>query len=183
MEELSDHRHIDYFQSVDRFLEPGLPSQLPARHQDALSGDTRLCELREDVETLERQQTTGTAVNEAKRRLANYRRTLQYQARRQYQKQWVRERRDWKILAGREDHAREPSHADLVQHLCLLIPERGRLAQRMNQDEPLSPDSMWQAVSDLSALCTRDFTVLYLPGLYPLEGCCPVRKCRRSMDR
>jgi hypothetical protein len=29
--ELSDHRHIEYFQSIERFWEPGLPHELPAR--------------------------------------------------------------------------------------------------------------------------------------------------------
>jgi hypothetical protein len=135
------------------------------------------------VDSLVREETAGAVVSEARRRLANYRRKLHSQARRAYQKQWVRERRDWKILTGGKKQARDPNDADLVRHLCLLIPERGRLAQRMSQDEPLSLNSMWQAVHDLYSLCTRDFTVLYLPGLGPLEGKCHVKSCRKSMDR
>lgn len=183
MEEASDHRHIDYFQSVDRFLEPGLPSELPARLQDELNHDERLCELQEKANSLVRDETARADVSEARRRLANYRRKLHSQALRAYQKRWVRERRDWKILTGGKKQAHDSNDADLVRHLCLLIPERGRLAQRMSQDEPLSPHSMWQAVRDLYSLCIRDFTVLYLPGLDPLEGRCHVKSCRKSVDR
>lgn len=110
------------------------------------------------------------------------RRKLHSQALLAYQKRWVRERRDWKILTGGKKQAHDPNDADLVRHLCPLIAERGRLAQRMSQDEPLSPHSMWQAIRDLYSLCIRDFTVLYLPGLDPLEGRCHVRSCRKSVD-
>ncbi|KIW99701.1 uncharacterized protein Z518_11114 [Rhinocladiella mackenziei CBS 650.93] len=180
--EPSDHRHIEYFQSVERFLEPGLPNELPARRLDELSRDPRLCELQEQLASLEREGTTGPVVNEAKRWLSNYRRKLYKKALRGYQQWWVRDRRDWKILTNGQERPNDPSNTDLVQHLSLLIPERGRLAQWMCQDEPLSPESMWQAMRDLHSLCTRDLTVLYLPGLNPREGRCPVKSCQKLMD-
>lgn len=183
MEEPSDHRHIDYFQSVDRFLEPGLPHELPARLQDELNYDKLLYELQENVDSLVREEAATAVIREARRCLANYRRKLHSRARRAYQKQWVRERRDWKILTDGKKQALDPNDADLVRHLCLVIPERGRLAQRMSQDEPLSPQLMWQAVHDLYSLCTRDFTVLYLPGLVPHQERCPIKSCRKSMNR
>jgi hypothetical protein len=73
--------------------------------------------------------------------------------------------------------------SDLVRSLCLLIPERGRLAQHMASNEPLSPEAMWAATDDLRALYSLDLSVLYLPGHQPIEGRCPVKCCQLKLDR
>jgi hypothetical protein len=62
-----------------------------------------------------------------------------------------------------------------VYSLCLLIPKRGRLAQRMASDEPLSPSAIWDAMYDLYSLYSRDLSVLYLLGYEPLDGSYPIK--------
>lgn len=52
----------------------------------------------------------------------------------------------------------------------------------MAEDEPLPRNRMWLAIHDLYLLCTRDLTVLYLAGLEPRDGCCPVKSCRQQMN-
>ena len=102
---------------------------------------------------------------------------------RQHQEAWVRERRDWKILTRGKERPHDLCRTELVDNLYLLIPERGRLAQRMASDEPLSSNAMWDAMRDLHSLCRRDLSVLYLPGHEPLDGCCPVKCCGRKLER
>jgi hypothetical protein len=64
--------------------------------------------------------------------------------------------------------------AEQLQSLCLLIPERERLAKWMASDAPLSPTEMWQAVRDLHLWLVQDSTILHLPGRKPVQGACPV---------
>ncbi|KAL2440885.1 hypothetical protein ABEF95_008226 [Exophiala dermatitidis] len=180
--ESSDHRHIDYFQSLEKFREQGLPCKLPAHLEETISRDPHLCELQSEVQALTLKEGQGATLTEAKRRLASYRKTLKHAALRQHQEEWVRERRDWKILTRGKEQPGDICKTDLAGRLC-LIPERGRLAQRMASDEPLSPDAMWDAMRDLHALCIRDFSVLYLPGLEPVDGACPVKCCQLQLDR
>jgi hypothetical protein len=149
-----------------------------------LRHDPRLCHLESEVDRLVRQEgKTAPAVKEVKKELGRYSKTLRRAALHQYQEEWVRDRRNWKILTRGKEQPSDVDKTDLVQSLCLLIPERGRLAQAMAQDESLSPDSMWRAMLDLHSLCTRDLTVLYLAGLEPRDGCCPVECCRQPLDR
>jgi hypothetical protein len=65
----------------------------------------------------------------AKRRLRSRRQTLKRLALRQYQEAWLADRRDWKILTRGKEQPRDVCKTDLVRNLCLLVPERGRLAQ------------------------------------------------------
>ena len=44
-----NHHHIDYFQSLERFREPGLPCELPAHVEESLKGDPQLQELEAEV--------------------------------------------------------------------------------------------------------------------------------------
>jgi hypothetical protein len=53
----------------------------------------------------------------------------------------------------------------------------------MASDEPLSPGAMWDAMYDLHSLCSRDLSVLYLPGHEPFDGNCPVKCCGLKLER
>jgi hypothetical protein len=117
--------------------------------------------------TLTRTAGGDKALNKAKQRYTNHLKKMKSKALRQYQEHWVRGRRDWKILTRGRGVAQDRSKTDFVQNICLLIPERGRLAQKMAADQPLEPGEMWQALQDLHALCVQDFTVLYLPRSRP----------------
>ena len=81
-----------------------------------------------------------------------------------------------------KERARDVCKNDLFQHLCLLRPERGRLARMMASEEPLSLADNWQAIRDMLSLITQDFTVLCLPGHKPVEGACPATDCRRDLE-
>jgi hypothetical protein len=182
--EPSDHRPIDYFQSLEMFREAGLPCTLPIRLEESIRDDPDLLELERDVDTLVCEKgATAPAVKEARRCVNRLRSRLKKDALSQYQEEWVEERRDWKIQTRGAERPNDPCKTDLVESLCLLIPERGRLACAMTQDKPLSSDSLWRAMRDLQSLCTRDLTVLYLQGLEPRDGSCPVMCCQIQLDR
>jgi hypothetical protein len=108
---------------------------------------------------------------------------LEREALRLYQKQWIQDRRVWKILTRGKERAKDICRNDLFQHLCLLRPERGRLARMIASEEPLSLTDHRQAIRDMHSLITRDFTVLYLPGHEPAEGACPVAYYRQDLER
>jgi hypothetical protein len=173
LEEQADHREVDYFQGLEQFREQGLPCQLPAAEQDKLEDDSVLRELRTTLRALTL-NGPSSAVNEAKNQLSTYRKALERETLRKYQKQWIQDRRVWKILTRGKERAQDVCRNDLLQHLCLLRPERGRLARMMASDDPLSPADTWQTIRDMLSLSTRDFTILYLPGHEPAEGACPV---------
>ena len=124
--EKSDHAHIDYFQGLEKFRERGLPCQLPARLEHDVNRDPRLLELERKVQ--EHLPADPEAAKEAKRRLASCRKTLTRLALRQHQETWVRERRDWKVLTRGKEQPHDLCRTELVHSLCLLVPERGRLA-------------------------------------------------------
>lgn len=50
--EESDRRHIEYFQSMEKFHEEGLPDKLPAHLEDNVHRDLQLSELEKEVHTL-----------------------------------------------------------------------------------------------------------------------------------
>jgi hypothetical protein len=50
--EASDHRHIEYFQSLKKFHEPGLPCDLPMALEEGSKDDPKLHKLEREVQTL-----------------------------------------------------------------------------------------------------------------------------------
>lgn len=78
--------------------------------------------------------------------------------------------------------ADNPHRADLTHSLSLLFPERLRLAQKLASDGTLTSEDRWLAMEDLYTLCTRDLSVLYLPGHQPVSGCCPVKCCQYNLE-
>lgn len=173
--EPAEHRHIEYFQGLERFREAGLPCALPAELKSKLCHDEQLRALEDNV--------AASPSYEAKRRLNEYRRKLRDGALRRFQRDWVQNQRDWKILTKGKESARTACTANLFQNLCLLRPERGRLAKMIACDTPLSQADMWQAMRDLYSLCTGEFTVCFLPGHDPIKGACPVRYCQLRLAR
>ena len=95
----------------------------------------------------------------------------------------MQDRRDWIILMQGREQAQNVSKADIIQNICLLIPELGRLARIMAAEDTVDPEDMWRDMGGLYMLCTRDLTVLYLPGLAPVNGECPVKCCWLGLDR
>ena len=178
MGENSAHRRIDLFQSLERFREQGFPHDLPARLEADLNLDPQLCELRENLHKLKLWKGSATTLPEAERHTASYYKKLYRVRLREYQKKWVQDRRDWKILSRGKEVSSDTSKTDLVKSIFLLIPERARLAQKMAPEESLTSRAKWEAVQDLYSLCIRDFTVFYLPGLNPVDGACPVKCCQ-----
>jgi len=183
LDEPTDHSAVNYFQSLEKFHEPGLPCKLPAKVETTLKSDPGLLELKSEVQALKHKEGAGSALDEAKRRRDNYRVTLWRNALTQYQEKWVQDRRKRIILTRGKDQPSRPDKTDIVQSIYLIIPERARLARITASDETLSVDAMWNAMQDLYSLCTRDSSVLYLPGLEPFEGACPVKCCQQKLDR
>ena len=148
--------------------------RLPAHLEEKLLRDPGLCTIQ--------QETRTSKHNASRQRYTNLLKKMKVAALRQYQQNWVRERRDWKILTRGKDAAHDKSRTDYVRDMCLLIPERGRLAEQMSADDHLEPAKMWLALQDLQSLCSQDFTVLYLPGSRPVDGACPIKCCQIPLD-
>lgn len=146
-------------------------------------GDPELCEFKAEVQATKQAGGRRGTLSRAKQRYTNHLKKLKLAALCQYQQHWVRERRDWKILTRGKEIAQDRSKTDVVQNLSLLIPERGRLAEKMALDRPLEPAEMWQALQDLHDLCVQDLTVLYLPRSRPIDGAYPIKYYQIQLER
>jgi hypothetical protein len=164
-DEDTDNRHIEYFQGLEKFHEEGLPDRLPMHLEEALQRNPQLCEMKAEIQALTQAVGGNDAVSKAKRQYTNHPKKLKPKALYQHQEHWVRERRDWKILTRGREVAQDRRKTEFVESMCVLIPERGRLAKRMADDEPLEPEDMWRAMYDLYTLCVGDFTVLLSPQI------------------
>lgn len=158
-----------------------MPTQLPADLEAELDRDPRLCELLRQLELTD--IGDKDTIKQVKNQISYHTKKIQRGALAQFQKKWIQERRDWKVeTRGRilpEDNAK----TDDFNNICLLIPERGRLAVWMASEEDLPPEQKWHAISDLCSLCTRDATVYYLPNLHPIDGACPAKSCQLKLSR
>jgi hypothetical protein len=67
---------MEYFQSLKKFREEGLPYGLPARLEEDLNRDPQLCGFENEVQRLTQTSGDNDALKDAKRRLANYHRKL-----------------------------------------------------------------------------------------------------------
>ena len=142
-----------------------------------------MLELEHEVQRLEQAQANQATLSKAKRRLSRYRSSLKQKAVLAYQEEWVRRQRESKILNRGKLPVTDIGGQDQLQSLCLLIPERRRLATWLASDAPLSSTEMWQAIRDLHSLLVQKSTVLYLPGREPVQGACPVEQCKRNLTR
>lgn len=64
-----NHKHIDFFQGLGRFLEPGLPHELPARLEAGLKQDPKYQELEAEVRRCP--SKCPTALKQSKQLLAS----------------------------------------------------------------------------------------------------------------
>jgi hypothetical protein len=159
-----------------------LPDKLPFHLEQKVLRDPELVGLSRVARTLVRPKDQTRTLSQAKQRYANLLKKLMFAALRQYQQHWVRERRDWKILTRGKQAAQVKSKTDFIQNICALIPERGRLAERMAVERVLEPDEMWRGLQDIYALCVQDSIVLYLPRSRPVDGACPVKYCQIPLE-
>jgi hypothetical protein len=111
-----------FFQSLEKFREQGLPCELPAHLEHALKRDPRLLELQAEVQALTDERGAAGALNEAKRRVTNYYKTLKSNTLREHQEQWIRDRRDWKILTRGKEQPSSLHQEDRLHVLCRLMP-------------------------------------------------------------
>jgi len=81
--ESTNHSHIDYFQSLEKFHEPGLPCKLPAHIEDQLKRDHKVQTLEDSVHNVSYEDSA--ALRDAKKELANYPKTRKRLALRDYQ--------------------------------------------------------------------------------------------------
>jgi hypothetical protein len=84
-DEESDQRHIEYFQSIEKFHEDGLPGDLPAHLEEELRQDPHLCELEVKVQRLRGVDGDNRTFSSAQRELTTYSRKLKREALRLYQ--------------------------------------------------------------------------------------------------
>ena len=177
LNEPAEHDHVDYFQSFAKFREKGLPTSLPAERDAATRRDPRLVALEEQIDKLRSNGASPSEIKIAKNKARSCYTSLTRKALEQYQNEWVRRRRDWKILTHGRERAADDTKTDRLQTLSLVFPERGRLAQRMISAESISDGGRRQCMEDLYAMITRDYSVLYRPGEEPIDGRCPVESC------
>jgi hypothetical protein len=180
--EAAEHRHIDYFQGLEQLRERGLPCELPAAKRDELEDDPDLRELQAEVRALTPKGATHSALNETRKSAFRVPQDPRARYTSPASKGMDQDRRVWKVLTRGKERAQDVCTDDLLQHFCLLRPEGCRLAKMIASDDPLSPAHTWQAIHDVLSLCTRDFTVVYLPGHEPVEGACPVACCRLNSE-
>jgi hypothetical protein len=95
-----------------------------------------------------------------KKRFRDYRNSLEAKTLQQYQQDWVRDRRDWKIITRGKESPEDVIKTDLVQNLSLIMPEHGRLAKMMASDKPLTEVETRQAMQDLYSLYTRSYRLV-----------------------
>ena len=101
----------------------------------------------------------------------------------EYQLEWVKNRRDSKILTRGKVQSDISIQTDVLHTMFLIFPERERLAQTMITQKKASDEDRRQIRKDLYSLISRDYSVVYLPGEEPVDGFCPVATCGVEISR
>lgn len=181
MDEEEETYHIEYFQGYGQFREVGLPQELPAELEEAILQREELTNLRDHTVLLcekgENAEVINFYKNEYRKALISIRQSELHR----YQTQWVRERRDQRILMrGKNQH--ESLESDTyTRALALIMPEMGNIAETLCSAEPLTHDHKLLFGSQLLTQCRRDYDVVYLPGESPINGHCPVDTCQDNI--
>lgn len=175
--------HIEYFQGFDRFHEPGLPSALPAEMERSVQTKPELLEIKGRIEHLQAKNGDKTQIHFEKNNYKNALLRNRLSELKRYQGQWVRERRDQRILHKGKNQPPVLANNVSTRAQALIMPETARIATLMLCTKELSFDEMLLFVQDLRAQCARDFDVIYLPGEAPTWGHCPAQDCQTSMAR
>jgi hypothetical protein len=173
----SDHRHIEYFQSLERRHEVGLPTTLPARAQAKLDHEPKLLPFKKALQAANTEKTR----KDARRCLSNARGCMERETLRKFQVDWLERRQKWKITTRGEELRNDLVKEDLYHGICEAIPERKRLAKLMTSTTGLTLPEKWCAIVDLCSLSSRDDTVLYLPQASPVGESCPSEICQAKL--
>ena len=117
LNEPAQHDHVEYFQSFAKFREKGLPTSLPAEGEAATRQDPRLVALEDQVSKLKIGGAALSEIKTAKNKARSCFASLTKKALEQYQYEWVRKRRDWKILTRGKEPAEDDIKTDLFETL------------------------------------------------------------------
>jgi hypothetical protein len=181
LDEEEETYHIEYFQGYGQFREVGLPQELPAELEEAILQREELTSLRAHIARCGKGESTEDVnfyKNEYRKTLTSIRQSELHR----YQTQWVRERRDQRILSrGKNPHESLQSDA-CTRALTLIMPEVRYIAETLCSAEPLTHDQKLLFGSQLLTQCRRDYDVVYLPGESPIDGHCPVDTCQHNIQ-
>ncbi|KAI8309479.1 hypothetical protein K4K61_001645, partial [Colletotrichum sp. SAR11_59] len=132
--EQADHSAVNFFQGIEKFRETGAPNVLPAAIEKALWQKREVVDLEEQISLA----VTADHKTKLSGNLRNLRRKLKATALAEYRDQWVRDRRDWKLLTrGKVSPGTSTSDGNLV---VALIPELERVERLMLSTQPLSSE-------------------------------------------
>ena len=140
--------------------------------------DLTATKLYRDLCQLRQRTATEKTINEAQLKYRTYVRWLKTQALARWKEEWFEERYA-KIIQTRGRISQDRSLViDRAQALFRVMPERGRLADMITSNEPRTRAQRLSAVQDILSLCTRNFEVMYRPAEEPVDGACPVCRCK-----
>ena len=98
-----NYNNVQYFQSFNKFREPGLPTKLPAEEEVALKQNPQLLDLENNIRKLQENQASDYNIKAARNQLQSQTRKVIKDRLKQFIGEWVRNRRDWKVVTrGRE---------------------------------------------------------------------------------
>ncbi|KAL6713000.1 hypothetical protein ACLMJK_009396 [Lecanora helva] len=173
------HDHINYFQGFSQFREKGLPRQLPAKEKARVNEDSQLLDLQKRIRSLRNELASDLDIKHATNEARNYKARVIKKRSAQFQLEWVRQRRDWKIDTRVKGRPEDDTKTDLESALARVMPERLRLARTMLSERPTTEQGRKQCVADLRSLISQDFTAFSLPGERLVNGKCLVTGCKR----
>ena len=183
LNEPAQHGPIDNFQSFEMFRETGLPVRLPAEREAAVKARLELAAMRSQIQHLKFMGKSPKAIKKLDNQLrAEYTKQMKKELK-QYQEQWIQERRRWKIETRGKVELNNDCRTDLIDALSAIIPQYRRLTRTMICAHDITQSKRRQAIEDLYSFITRDFTVLYLPGEEPANGICPVKNCKTDVEK
>ncbi|KAH0430804.1 hypothetical protein CcaCcLH18_07584 [Colletotrichum camelliae] len=164
--EQADHSAVNFFQGLEKFRESGAPNVLPAAIERALWQKGEVVDLEEQISLA----VTADHKTKLSGSLQNLRRKLKATALSDYREQWVKDRRNWKLLTrGKVSPDTSTSDGNLI---VAFIPELKRVERLMLSNQPLSSECMQRATHDLYILASNGFEILYYPGEEPIAGRC-----------
>ena len=181
--EPAQYDDVECFQSFALHREEGLPCHLPAELEAAILHDSEFVQLKNCVCRLEAENAPDTQICQAKNRARSHRSTLVRRHLKEYRCDWVRKRRDWKILTRGKKEPKDTANTHRVDISSRLLPERDRLTMLMVSCNKASLAERKQAVSDLYRFATRNYNILYRPDEEPINGHCPVTNCGKNVER
>lgn len=177
LNEKPQHDHVNFFQSFAHLREPGLPTKLPAEKEAATRRDSGVLALESEIAQLRRDNACVNDKRLARSKLQTLLKKLKRDQLRQHQHEWVENRRKWHVTTRGKERPDDDTQTDLSDILCVIMPERGRLARTMISNEVVSADERKQAVKDLHSLVSQDCTVIYRPQERPIDDVCPREGC------